>query len=228
MEVGPTCHYVMGGVRVDAETAASTVPGLYAAGEVAAGMHGANRLGGNSLSDLLVFGQRAGVASAAFAASTEAPRIDPAAVRRASEELRAPFDRPPGEDPYRLHAELQAAMQSRVGIFRTSSDLEEALERIADLRRRWERVHVIGGRAYNPGWNLTFELGNMLDCAEAVARSALQRTESRGAHARLDYPGDDAAWGRQNSTVSLDGEGMRVRAEPVPEMPDELRQLITA
>jgi succinate dehydrogenase / fumarate reductase flavoprotein subunit len=228
MEVGPTCHYVMGGVRVDAETAASTVPGLYAAGEVAGGMHGSNRLGGNSLSDLLVFGQRAGAGAAAFAAGAETVKLDPAAVRRAGTELAAPFDRPPGEDPYRLHADLQATMQSLVGIYRTASDLESALERIAELRRRWEGLHVIGSRAYNPGWNLTIELGNMLDCAEAVTRSALQRTESRGAHARLDYPGDDAAWGRRNSTVTFDGEGMRVRAEVVPELPDELRSLITA
>jgi succinate dehydrogenase / fumarate reductase flavoprotein subunit len=228
MEVGPTCHYVMGGVRVDAETAASTRPGLFAAGEVAGGMHGANRLGGNSLSDLLVFGQRAGAAAAAFAA--DAPRahdLDPEQLRQAEAELAAPFERPAGEDPYRLHAELQSTMQSLVGIYRTASELEEALQRIAELRARWENVRVVGTRAYNPGWNLTFELANMLLCAEAVARSALQRTESRGAHARLDHPEPDPAWGRCNSTVSRDGDSMRVTAEPLPELPDDLRPLIT-
>ena len=228
MEVGPTCHYVMGGVRVDPETAASTRPGLFAAGEVAGGMHGANRLGGNSLSDLLVFGQRAGAGAAAFAA--DAPRahdLDPEQLRRAEAELAAPFERPEGEDPYRLHAELQSTMQSLVGIYRIASELEEALQRIAELRARWENVRVVGTRAYNPGWNLTFELANMLLCAEAVARSALQRTESRGAHARLDHPELDPAWGRRNSTVLRDGDAMRVTAEPLPELPDDLRPLIT-
>jgi succinate dehydrogenase / fumarate reductase flavoprotein subunit len=228
MEVGPTCHYMMGGVRVNADTAASTRVGLYAAGEVAGGMHGANRLGGNSLSDLLVFGRRAGAAAAAFAA--EAPPVgdvDQEQLRRAEEELAAPFDRPGGEDPYRLHADLQAVMQSLVGIFRTGSDLEVALERLAGLRARWAQVRVVGSPAYNPGWNLYFELQNMLVCSEAVARSALQRTESRGAHARLDHPGLDPEWGKRNSTVSLDGEAMRVIAKPLPELPDELRRLIT-
>jgi succinate dehydrogenase / fumarate reductase flavoprotein subunit len=228
MEVGPTTHYVMGGVRVDAETASSTAPGLYAAGEVAGGMHGANRLGGNSLSDLLVFGQRAGAAAAAFAA--EAPSIDnpdPAALQRAEADLAAPFDRPKGEDPYRIHAELQSMMQSLVGIFRTSADLEAALEGLAGLRDRWQKIGVSGSRAFNPGWNLTFELQNMLICSEAVARSALQRTESRGAHARLDYPDADEKWAVRNSAVARDGDKMRVTAEPLPEMPAELRSLIT-
>ncbi|HYM52416.1 MAG TPA: fumarate reductase/succinate dehydrogenase flavoprotein subunit [Candidatus Dormibacteraeota bacterium] len=228
MEVGPTCHYVMGGVRVDAETAASTRAGLFAAGEVAGGMHGANRLGGNSLSDLLVFGQRAGAGAAAFAADAPPSRdLDPEQLRLAEAELAAPFDRPAGEDPYRLHAALQAHMQSLVGIFRLGSDLEAALERIAALRERWEKVRVVGSRAYNPGWNLAFELKNMLLCAEAVARSALQRTESRGAHARLDHPDLDPEWGRRTSTVTRDGEEMRVTAEPISELPDELRRLIT-
>jgi succinate dehydrogenase / fumarate reductase flavoprotein subunit len=228
MEVGPTCHYMMGGVRVDAETAASTRTGLYAAGEVAGGMHGANRLGGNSLSDLLVFGRRAGAAAAAFAADAPpAGYLDPVQLRRAEDELTAPFERPGGEDPYRLHADLQAVMQSLVGIFRTGPDLEAAVERLAELRARWAQVRVVGSPAYNPGWDLCFELQNMLVCSEAVARSALQRTESRGAHARLDHPGLDPEWGRQNSTVSVDGDAMRVAAEPLAELPDELRRLIT-
>jgi succinate dehydrogenase / fumarate reductase flavoprotein subunit len=229
MEVGPTCHYVMGGVRVDPETAATTRRGLFAAGEVAGGMHGANRLGGNSLSDLLVFGQRAGAAAVAFAADAPAaPDLSRAQLALSEAELAAPIDRPSGENPYRLHADLQATMQSLVGIFRTGSELESAIERIGELRARWETVRVIGSRAYNPGWNLTFELRNMLVCAEAVARSALQRTESRGAHARLDHPEPDPKWGRRNSTVVRDGEEMRVTAEPLPPLPDELRSLITA
>jgi len=228
MEVGPTCHYVMGGVRVDPESAATTRPGLYAAGEVAGGMHGANRLGGNSLSDLLVFGQRAGAGAAAFAAGAPASGpLDANQLHDADAELGAPLNRPAGESPHRLHAELQVAMQSLVGIFRLGFELESALGRIADLRARWEKVQVVGARAYNPGWNLAFELRNMLTCAEAVARSALQRTESRGAHARLDHPDLDPHWGRRNSTVSLDGDAMRVTAEPLPELPDELRSLIT-
>jgi succinate dehydrogenase / fumarate reductase flavoprotein subunit len=227
MEVGPTTHYMMGGVRVDAETAASTSPGLFAAGEVAGGMHGANRLGGNSLSDLLVFGQRAGAAAAAFAAENRSVRKpDRATVKEATAELAAPFEEATGEDPYRIHENLQATMQSLVGIFRTRDDLEVAIDRLAGLRTRWQRVRVSGSPAYNPGWNLTFELRSMLICSEAVARSALQRTESRGAHARVDFPEADADWARCNSTVTLDGEVMRVSAEPLPEMPAELRGLV--
>ena len=228
MEVGPTCHYVMGGIRVDAETAASTRPGLFAAGEVAGGMHGANRLGGNSLSDLLVFGRRAGEAAAALAADTPAtPESDPKQLEAAEAELLAPFDRPAGEDPYRLHAELQATMQSLVGIFRQASDLEEAIGRLSGLRERWSRIRVVGPRAYNPGWNLTFELASMLVCSEAVARCALQRKESRGAHARIDYADLDAEWGKVNSVVARDGDAMRVGTSSLPEMPADLRQLIT-
>ena len=229
MEVGPTVHYVMGGVRVDAESGASTVPGLFAAGEVSGGMHGANRLGGNSLSDLLVFGQRAGAGAAAFAsdqAALDGP--DPAAVDEAEAELTAPLDRAGGKAPYPVHAELQATMQSLVGIFRTREDLEAAIERLARLRERWRTIAVSGGRAFNPGWDLVFELDNMLTCSEAVARSALQRTESRGAHARLDYPELDTAWAARNSVVSRDGDEMRVSEAPIPEMPSELRSLITS
>ncbi len=228
MEVGPTCHYVMGGVRVDAETAATTLTGLYAAGEVAGGMHGANRLGGNSLSDLLVFGRRAGAAAAAFAADAPAAHDPtPDAVRRAEAELAAPFGRTDGEEPYALRAELEEVMQSLVGIFRTASDLEGAIERLAGLRARWDSIRVVGSRAYNPGWNLAFELRNMLICSEAVARSALQRTESRGAHARLDHPDLDPDWGARNSVVARDGDRMRVTATALPEVPGVLRSLIT-
>ena len=228
MEVGPTTHYIMGGVRVDADTAVSTRPGLYAAGEVAGGMHGANRLGGNSLSDLLVFGMRAGAAASAFARTEAAiPDADPDQLEVELVNLAAPFRRPDSESPYRLQAELQETMQSLVGIYRTAEDLEEAIRRIADLRRRWSRCRVSGDRTYNPGWDLVFELRNLLTISEAIARSALQRPESRGAHSRLDHPDADAQWGRLNSVVSRGEEGMRVTTSPVSEMPELLREIIS-
>jgi succinate dehydrogenase / fumarate reductase flavoprotein subunit len=151
---------------------------------------------------------------------------DTNAVKEATAELAAPFEEASGEDPYRLHADLQATMQSLVGIFRTREDLEVAIDHLAGLRARWQRVRVAGSPAYNPGWNLTFELRSMLICSEAVARSALHRRESRGAHARVDFPDTDPKWAHSNSTVTLDGEGMRITAEPLPEMPKELRGLV--
>ena len=227
MEVGPTTHYIMGGIRVDADTGATTRQGLFAAGEVAGGMHGANRLGGNSLSDLLVFGQRTGAcAAAAAAAAPELRHIDPIQVREAERDLSAPFDRPGGADPHRLHEELQSTMQSLVGIFRTEADLEEAIRRIGDLRSRWPDIGISGGRPYNPGWDLVFEVRNMLIVSEAIARSALQRRESRGAHSRLDYTEPDPAWARLNSVVRLADDGLEVTTASVPELPDELRPLI--
>jgi succinate dehydrogenase / fumarate reductase flavoprotein subunit len=222
MEVGPTTHYMMGGVRVDADTGASTVAGLFAAGEVAGGMHGANRLGGNSLSDLLVFGQRAGLGAASFAAARDEPYVDPIQVRQAERELDEPFTTPDGADPYRLREELQDTMQSRVGIFRVEADLDEALERLANIRTRAARLCVSGPRAYNPGWNLVFELRNLIDVSEAIIRSARQRTESRGAHSRIDFPDPDAAWGELNSVVAWDGETMQVTTAPTNDIPDEL------
>jgi succinate dehydrogenase / fumarate reductase flavoprotein subunit len=222
MEVGPTTHYMMGGVRVDADTGASTVAGLFAAGEVAGGMHGANRLGGNSLSDLLVFGQRAGLGAASFAAERDEPYVDPIQVRQAERELDEPFTTPDGADPYRLREELQDTMQSRVGIFRVEADLDEALERLANIRTRAARLCVSGPRAYNPGWNLVFELRNLIDVSEAITRSARQRTESRGAHSRIDFPDPDAAWGKLNSVVAWDGETMQVTTAPTNDIPDEL------
>jgi succinate dehydrogenase / fumarate reductase, flavoprotein subunit len=229
MEIAPTTHYVMGGVRVDAETGAATVPGLFAAGEVAGGMHGANRLGGNSLSDLLVFGQRAGAAAAAFADQRgDVPHVDPVQVRGAQRALDQPFDPSPGENPYRLREDLQATMQSLVGIFRVEDDLDEAIRRIADIRERAERLRVPGPRAFNPGWNLVFELRNLIDVSEAVARSARQRIESRGAHSRIDYPDTDPAWAKLNSVVCLEDGTMRVTTAPTPPIPDELREIATA
>ena len=229
MEVGPTTHYVMGGVRVDAETGASTVPGLFAAGEVAGGMHGANRLGGNSLSDLLVFGMRTGASAAAFAGTvTTQPYLDPVQVRDAGRELAAPLERGGGEDPYAIQRDLQEVMQRLVGIFRVETDLQEAISELATLKTRWPGVGVGGGRTFNPGWNLVFELRNLLVVSEAITRSALQRTESRGAHSRIDHPEtDQAGWGGRNSVVRRLPDGsMEVTTTTLPDMPDELRLLL--
>jgi succinate dehydrogenase / fumarate reductase flavoprotein subunit len=228
MEVGPTTHYIMGGVRVDAETGATTRPGLFAAGEVSGGMHGANRLGGNSLSDLLVFGQRTGAGAAAYAATqTEDAYVDPVAVRAAATELAAPLESGQGEDPHRLHEELQSLMQSHVGIFRTEKDLDEAITGLAELRARWPAIRISGGRAYNPGWGLVYELRNMLIVSEAIARSAKQRRESRGAHSRIDFPEPDEKWAKLNSVVQLAGDAMKVKTARLPALPNELSQLIT-
>jgi succinate dehydrogenase / fumarate reductase flavoprotein subunit len=229
MEVGPTTHYVMGGIRVDAETGATTVPGLFAAGEVAGGMHGANRLGGNSLSDLLVFGQRAGAGAAAHAATvTGEPYVSPVQVRAAEQELQAPLDRTDGEDPYRLREDLQATMQSLVGIFRVKADLVEALKRIAAIRERSTRLKVSGGRAFNPGWNLVFEVRNLIDISEAITRSALQRTESRGAHSRLDHPATEKAWSKKNIVVCLGEDRLVVSTTPTLPIPDDHRAIAEA
>jgi succinate dehydrogenase / fumarate reductase flavoprotein subunit len=230
MEVGPTMHYMMGGIRVDAETGATTRAGLYAAGEVAAGLHGANRLGGNSLSDLLVFGQRAGMAAAQAARSARTAVTASDGLEAEAEEavaaLEAPFTRTGGEDPYRLHEELRTTMQTRVGIFRTEDDLTEALERIRQLRARSANVAADGPKSYNPGWNLVFELRNMLVVAEAITQSALARTESRGAHSRLDYPATDPEWEHKNVVVCPGGEEMVVETTPVVALSAELRSLV--
>ena len=226
MEIAPTTHYVMGGVKVDAETGATKRPGLYAAGEVAGGMHGANRLGGNSLSDLLVFGQRTGAAAAAAAAGeSDVPWLDPFQIGDAMKELEAPMLRAEGEDPYRIQADLQATMQSLVGIFRVESDLDEAIVRLGELRRRLATVRVEGERPYNPGWNLVTELRNLLLVSESVTRSARLRTESRGAHSRIDYPDTDAGWAKVNVVVTRDGDEVRVATAPVHELPAELGAL---
>jgi succinate dehydrogenase flavoprotein subunit len=231
MEVGPTCHYMMGGVRVDAETEAATVPGLFAAGEVAGGMHGANRLGGNSLSDLLVFGRRAGLGAADFAEGRPGdPQIDPAEVDGIVAEALAPFDRGGGENPYEVHHALQETMQSLVGIIRNGPELEEALGKLAELRERAGKVAVGGGRAYNPGWNLATDLPSMLTVSVAVAQGALHRKESRGGHTREDYPNADPELGKVNMVQRQPGErGMNgeitVTPEALPVMPAELQSL---
>ena len=230
MEVGPTTHYVMGGIRVDAETGGTSVAGLYAAGEVAGGMHGANRLGGNSLSDLLVFGARTGGAAATFAADAPDPYMDPVQVQTAVTALGAPLDREDGDDPYAIQRDLQDLMQRLVGIFRLEADLDAALTGLAELRRRWTTVRAAGGRIYNPGWNLVFELDHLLTVSEAITLSAKLRTESRGAHSRLDYPAtDDTRWNAVNSVISRAADGtMAVTTAPLPPMTDELRGLLRA
>jgi succinate dehydrogenase / fumarate reductase, flavoprotein subunit len=226
MEVGPTCHYMMGGVRVEAETAATTVPGLFAAGEVAAGLHGANRLGGNSLSDLLVFGRRAGLAAADYAKRQTTISFDSTQVDAAERDALAPFGRNTQENPYTLHADLQTTMQSLVGIFRTQEDLNSALETIAQLKQRCQRLSITGSRMFNPGWHLCAELKSLLSVSEAVTRSAIARKESRGAHSRIDFPNYDATWGKQNNIISRRGEEMVLQQRPTPELPQDLRTLV--
>ncbi|MBI4364739.1 MAG: fumarate reductase/succinate dehydrogenase flavoprotein subunit [Candidatus Latescibacteria bacterium] len=229
MEVGPTTHYAMGGVRVDADTGAATVAGLFAAGEASGGMHGANRLGGNSLSDLLVFGRRAGAGAAAYAANAPAHgNLDSAQVEAAAEALLAPFQRASGPDPYSVHRKLQETMHTLVGIFRTERDLKKGIEEIRALRDEVGKARVEGSRAFNPGWHLAHDLRSMLIVSEAVARCALQRKESRGAHARLDHPGLDPELGKVNSVATRDEDGVRVSQSPLPQMPAELRALFEA
>jgi succinate dehydrogenase / fumarate reductase flavoprotein subunit len=227
MEVGPTCHYIMGGIRVDAETAESTLPGLFAAGEAAAGLHGANRLGGNSLSDLLVFGRRAGLAAANYAKKTPAVNVDPAQAADAEREMLAPFDNSDGENPYTVHRDLQQVMQNLVGIFRTEEDLQKALSELANLKQRAKRLRVEGSRLFNPGWHLSRDLKSMLMVSEAVTRSAIARKESRGAHSRLDFPNlDDNVWGKQNNLISADGDSMKLQQLQKAELPEDLKQLL--
>ena len=228
MEVGPTTHYVMGGVRVDGDTQMSTVPGLFAAGEVAAGLHGANRLGGNSLSDLLVFGKRAGEHAAAFAREHKAGGFDPAQADSAAKEALAPFERGPhAENPYAVQHDLQEMMQDLVGIVREESEMARALDALSRLRDRAARAGVGGNRDYNPGWHTCLDLANLLTVSEAVARSALERRESRGGHFRSDYPEKDPAYGKFNIVVRRGEDGrMQVERREIPPMPEELRRVI--
>ena len=226
MEVGPTCHYMMGGIRVEAETAESSVAGLYAAGEAAAGLHGSNRLGGNSLSDLLVFGRRAGLAAAEHAKQISSTAIDSRQIEDAAREMLAPFERKDGESPYTIHRDLQETMQNLVGIFRNKEDLIRALEELEKLKGRAGRLSVEGSRLFNPGWHLAQDLKAMLLVSEAVTRSALAREESRGAHSRIDHPGLDAAWGAKNNVVVREGSAMTLRQSAVPDLPGDLKQLL--
>ena len=226
MEVGPTCHYMMGGIRVDAETAKSSVAGLFAAGEAAAGLHGANRLGGNSLSDLLVFGRRAGLAAAEHANKISTSAIDSGQIDEAAREMLAPFQRKEGESPYAIHRDLQETMQNLVGIFRNKEDLIRALDELEKLKERAGRLSVEGSRLFNPGWHLAQDLKAMLTVSEAVTRSALAREESRGAHNRIDHPGLDATWGTKNNVLVREESTMTLRQLPVQELPGDLKQLV--
>ena len=226
MEVGPTCHYVMGGVRVDADTTAATVPGLFAAGEVAAGMHGANRLGGNSLSDLVVFGRRAGLYSAEYAKNFQGTlTIDVGQVEAMARECLEPFERSGTENPYTIHQDLQECMQSLVGIIRTEGELKKALDEIGVLRERTRRIKIGGNREYNPAWHLALDLDSLLTVSEIVTRAAMERKESRGAHTREDYPKMDPAFGKANVVVRQVNGEITVPQEPLPEMPDDLKKL---
>jgi succinate dehydrogenase / fumarate reductase flavoprotein subunit len=231
MEVGPTCHYVMGGVEVDPDTQESRVPGLYAAGEVAGGMHGSNRLGGNSLGDLLVFGRRAGHSAAyyAYKVRENLPHPDAEEVRAAAERALAPFnsEETDGENPYTIQKDLQETMQQLVGIIRKADELSKSLEELQKLKERAKHLEVEGNRQYNPGWHLALDLRNMLLVSESIAKAALERQESRGGHTRDDFPGPDDTWGALNLVVTVNdaGDGVDLKRQPLPEMPEELKPL---
>jgi len=227
MEVFPTTHYMMGGVKVDPESQAATVPGLFAAGEVAGGLHGANRLGGNSLSDLLVFGRRAGAGAATYArAQSGEPRVETRQVDAITAELLAPFERKGSESPYAVQDALQDMMGTCVGIARTADDLQNALAALGELRARAGRVGVDGNRQYNPGWHTTLDLRNLLTVSEAVTRAALARRESRGAHTRVEHPDSDKRFGTVNVVVRRQGDAMTVVEEPIVPVPGELRDIL--
>ena len=227
MEVGPTCHYMMGGVRVDADTAATRVPGLYAAGEVAAGLHGANRLGGNSLSDLLVFGRRAGLYAAEHALGLASQLVvDDEQVEGTASNMLAPFEAKAEDSPYAIQADLENCMHNLVGIIRTEDELQQALNGIAALRERAARVHVEGNRHFNPGWHLALALDSMLTVSEAITRSALARKESRGGHTRSDFPDTDARFAALNLVTRRDGDALTLVEEALPTMPDDLKKLL--
>jgi succinate dehydrogenase flavoprotein subunit len=228
MEVGPTTHYVMGGVRVDGDTQMSTVPGLFAAGEVGAGLHGANRLGGNSLSDLLVFGMRAGKYAAEFAARQSSAKIDAADADAIVRTALEPFNRQGGaEGPYQVEHDLQTMMQELVGIVRREEEMRRALDGLKTLRARSRKVSVTGNREYNPGWHTALDLQNLLTVSEIVARAALERKESRGGHFRDDFPDKDPAYGKFNIVIRRGSSGeMQVTREPIPEMREDLKRII--
>ncbi len=228
MEVGPTTHYMMGGIRVDGDSQMSTVPGLFAAGEVAAGLHGANRLGGNSLSDLLVFGRRAGRFATEFARTNAPATIDEQELQAIAAAALAPFDRrTPGENPYQIQYDLQETMQELVGIVRTEHEMQQALDVIGGFRARAERMGVVGNREYNNGWHTAMDVPNMITVSEAITRAALLRKESRGAQFREDFPGKDAEWGKYNIIVRRGTDGaMQVEKCALPPMPQELKAVI--
>lgn len=227
MEVGPTCHYIMGGIRVDADTSATTVPGLYAAGEVAGGLHGANRLGGNSLSDLLVFGRISGESAADYALGMNGTAaVDPAELERLSTRMLSPFGDNGDENPYSIHTDLQQTMHTLVGIIRTEKELLKAMEELQALKERAAHLKVEGGRHFNPGWHLALDLRSLLTVAEAATLSAIECKESRGGHTRDDYPDPDPAFGKVNIVTRKQDDTVQVSQEPLPEMPEELKKLI--
>jgi succinate dehydrogenase / fumarate reductase, flavoprotein subunit len=229
MEVGPTCHYIMGGVRVDAETQMTKVPGLFAAGETAAGLHGANRLGGNSLSDLLVFGKRAGEYAAKHASATKGTRITEDECAAAIARALAPLNATEGESPAVVHEALQQCMNQHVNMIRDDEGLAEGLAKLAALRERGKNVHATGDRRFNPGWHLAIDLQNMLLVSEAIAMAARKRAESRGAHTRSDFPEtNEKEWGHVNTVIALEGDKLVLRLEPLPEWPAEVRAMIEA
>lgn len=228
MEVGPTCHYVMGGVEVEPDTGASSVPGLFAAGEVSGGMHGSNRLGGNSLSDLLVFGRRAGLGAAEYVSSlgeADRPAVSDAEVQAAASAALAPLERAEGENPYALHEELREMLGTLVGIIRRAGEMEDALAKLEKLKERAKNLSAPGGRSYNPGWHLALDLRNMLIVGECVARAALTREESRGGHTRDDFPTMSADWRKVNLICSYDGEHVSLVRKPAPEIRADLLNL---
>jgi succinate dehydrogenase / fumarate reductase flavoprotein subunit len=227
MEVGPAQHYMMGGVEVDADTQAAVVPGLFAAGEVSGGMHGSNRLGGNSLSDLLVFGRRAGMGAAQYLDSLAGvrPAAIGAEIAAAQAEALAPLERPGGENPYTVHAKVQQTMSSLVGIIRTEAEIKTALAELEKLRERASAVSAAGGAAYNPGWHLALDLRNIMLIADCVAQAALERQESRGGHTRDDFPGMSPEWRKVNLICSMDGDQVRLTRQPMPPMRDDLLAL---
>jgi succinate dehydrogenase / fumarate reductase flavoprotein subunit len=227
MEIGPTAHYIMGGVKVDPQTAMSTVNGLFAAGEVAAGLHGANRLGGNSLSDLVVFGQRAGAGAVDYVKSQRPePKISPVEIDAAVTECLAFFEHKDGENPYALQRDVQEMMNNYVGIMRTEDELKQALVEIDALAARAGKVGVSGGRAYNPGWHVALDMRHILNVSRAIALAALERRESRGGHARSDFPGYDPKLSQINLVIRNEQNAMTVSQQSRPEMPAELKSLV--
>jgi len=227
MEVGPTTHYIMGGIRVDADTQASTLPGLYAAGECASGINGANRLGGNSLSDLIVFGKRAGEYAAQFAKENAHGSIDEAQIERETTRALEPFDREGGNNPFNIQHDLQDMMQRLVGIVRTESEMVEALAELQKLGVRASESSVPGNIDFNPGWHTALDLRNLLTVSEAITRSAIERKESRGGQFREDFPNKVPEFGKINVAVRQDADGvMQISHEPIPEIPAELKQVI--
>jgi succinate dehydrogenase / fumarate reductase flavoprotein subunit len=227
IEVGPTTHYIMGGVHVDPDTQMSRVPGLFAAGECAAGINGANRLGGNSLSDLLVFGKRAGEFAARFARDNSLGKIDNDKIDIEARDAVAPFERSGGENPYEIQKDLQEIMQDNVGIVRTESEMQHALEELKKLKDRANRSGIGGNREFNPGWHTALDLKNLLTSSEAITRAAIERKESRGAQFRDDHPNKDEKFSKVNTIISRGDDGsMRIRLEPLPEMPDYLKRIV--